>query len=240
MAVLEALTGIRRDRLLKGIPAQAEGAIYTEWNDSIHLIDRDEVPKLRRFIAGQDWGYKNAGVLGVWGLDNDDNMYLVAQIYKTLKRNDWWVERAKELHEEYKLESIECDPSQPEFIDNYQKAGLPAIAGNNEVTTGIDRVKSRLATKSLYIVRDSILYADQELIASKQPYRVQDEFPEYVWADKVGKEIPVKEKDHGMDMTRYTVARVDRGKDNLPKEQPTQTSKWSEHDVTQGSRWRKY
>ncbi len=240
MAVLEALTGIRRDRLLLGKASQAEGAIYSEWNDSIHLVDRDKVPTLSRFAAAQDWGYTNAGVLGVWGMDRDDNMYLVAQIYRTGKRNDWWIKRAKEVHKEFKLETIQCDPSEPEFIDNYRNAGLPAQPANNEVRPGIDRVKVRLAKPSLFIVRDSSRYEDQELISQRKPYRVQDEVPEYVWADKQGKEIPVKENDHGCDMKRYMVAYIDRGKISLPKEQPGQKSKWSSHDVESGSRWKKY
>jgi len=239
MSVLEALTGIRRDRLLLGKPAQAEGSIYTEWNDSIHLIDSDKVPTLTRFAAGQDWGYTNAGVLAVWGMDRDDNMYLVAQIYHTGKRNDWWIARAKELHKEFKLETIECDPAEPEFIDNYCNAGLPADGANNEVRPGIDRVKVRLAKPALFIVRDSSRFIDQELLAQKKPYRVQDEFPEYVWADKQGKEIPVKENDHGMDMTKYIVAYIDRGKTNLPKEQPSKKSNWQD-DAGSGSRWRRY
>jgi hypothetical protein len=37
---------------------------------------------------------------------------------------------------------------------------------------------------------------------------VQDEFPGYVWAS-TQKEQPVKEKDDGLDMTRYVVAYVD-------------------------------
>ena len=180
MAVLEALTGINRDRLLLGKPAAAEGAIYTEWNDSIHLIDRDKVPKLVRFAAGQDWGYTNAGVLGIWGMDRDDNMYLVAQIYRTGKRNEWWIERAKELHKEFKLETIECDPAEPEFIENYCRAGLPARGANNEVRPGIDRVKARLAKPALFIVRDCSRHEDQEVIDARKPYRIQDELPEYV------------------------------------------------------------
>jgi len=45
---------------------------------------------------------------------------------------------------------------------------------------------------------------------------------------------------HNCDMTRYTVAYVDRGKTSLPKEQPGQVSKWSEYDIEEGSRWKKY
>ena len=43
---------------------------------------------------------------------------------------------------------------------------------------------------------------------ARRPHQVQDEFPGYVWADSKSKEIPVKELDDGMDMTRYTALRL--------------------------------
>ena len=47
MVVLDALTGVRRTRLRDGKAAQAEGAVYLEWNQAIHLIDRGQL---------QEWG----------------------------------------------------------------------------------------------------------------------------------------------------------------------------------------
>jgi phage terminase large subunit len=80
MAVLQALTGVRRDRLLEGVPSRAEGVVYGTWDEKLHLKYAAAVPRLKRYVAGQDWGYTHPGVLGVWGLDWDDRMYLVAQI----------------------------------------------------------------------------------------------------------------------------------------------------------------
>ena len=38
ISTLEALTGTRRKRLYEGKPAQAEGVIYEDWDEAIHLI----------------------------------------------------------------------------------------------------------------------------------------------------------------------------------------------------------
>lgn len=215
IAILEALTGTRRKRLYEGKPAQAEGVIYEDWDEAIHLIYQDKVPPgIVRYIAGQDWGYTHAGSLGVAGIDNDGRIYLVAQIHHTKKTIDWWTERAKELHKEFKLEAIACGPDQPAYIDLYKKAGLPAVSADNSVLPGINAIQQRLkpAEPRLFVVRDGLRYPDQELIDGRRPHKVEDEFPSYVWSDKSTKEIPVKEEDDGLDMLRYLTMQVDGGK----------------------------
>jgi len=210
MSVLDALTGVRKQRLRYGLAAQAEGAIYDEWDESVHLKYAGEVPaRFNRYIAGQDWGYTNAGVLGIWGVDGEGRMYLVKQVYQTGRRIDWWTELAKGIHERYGLEVIACDPSEPAYIDAFRLAGVPAIAADNAVLPGINAVKKRLAEKRLFILRDSLESADESLAERRLPSSVQDEIPQYVWADNKAKEIPVKENDHGADMVRYSAMYLD-------------------------------
>jgi len=214
LGVLSRLTGVRHKRLFKGQPAQPEGAIYDEYSEGIHRIYDDKLPHFRRFVAGQDWGYRNPGALGLWGLTGDDDMYLVAQYYRTEKRDDWWLEKAlglqHEVQEKYGhgIEAVVCDPSEPAYIDKFKAAGLNAIGGFNSVVPGINAVKKRLAERGLFFVRDSLRERDEELALEKKPTCVEDEIPSYVWADKT-KEEPVKEDDHGCDMMRYAVAYVD-------------------------------
>lgn len=204
ISILEALTGPRRKRLYEGKPAQAEGVIYETWDDSINLIYRDRLPRCIRFVAGQDWGYTHPGCLGVWGV-YDGAMYLVAQIYRTKQTIDWWTERAKELHAEFGVEAFACGPDQPAYIETYRRAGLNAIAADNSVLPGINAIQERLKpdNPTLFVVRDSLRFPDQELIDNRKPHKVEDEFPGYVWADSKAREQPVKECDDGMDMTRY-------------------------------------
>jgi phage terminase large subunit len=214
MTVLQALTGTRRTRLLEGKPAQAEGVIYEEWNEAIHLIYRDALPPLSRYIAGQDWGYTHPGALGVWGLDGDGRAYLVAQIMHTRQTVDWWTARALETHREFGLEAITCGPDQPAYIEQYQQAGLPAVAADNAVLPGINAVQQRLKRAEggqprLFVVRDSLRYPDQDLIDARKPHKLEDEFPGYVWSDSKTKEIPVKEYDDGLDAARYAMMYVD-------------------------------
>lgn len=210
MAVLDALTGVRKQRLRYGLPAQAEGAVYDEWEQRTHLVYQEAVPELRRYIAAQDWGYTNPGALGVFGMDGENRMYLVRQVYQSGRTIDWWVDMARNLQQEYgRFEAVPCDPSEPAYIEAYRQAGLNAIPADNSVLPGINAVKQRLAEKRLFVVADSLHAQDANMAERRLPTSVQDEFPQYVWADRVGKEVPVKEHDHGMDMVRYAVMYIE-------------------------------
>jgi len=210
MSVLDALTGVRKLRLRYGKAAQAEGAIYDEWSDADHLIYEKDAPrKFRRYVAALDWGYRNPGVMGLFGLTHDDDAYLIAQYYRTGMRDDWWLEKALALDVEYEhIEAFVCDPSEPAYIDKFRAAGLNAIKGENSVIPGINAVKKRLADKRLHIVRGGLRERDESLAEARKPLCVEDEFPAYAWSDN-DKETPVKVDDHGVDMVRYFVRYID-------------------------------
>ena len=80
---LKALSGIRYKRYYEGIWAAAEGMIYTNWDSSIHLIDRFPIPASWRRVWVIDFGYTNPFVWNCWALDEDDRAYRIAEIYQT-------------------------------------------------------------------------------------------------------------------------------------------------------------
>lgn len=223
LARLGSLTGLRKTRLFYGKAAQAEGAIYDEYDDSIHLIYADAAPVFYRHIAGVDWGFRNPGAIAVMGIEGKSGAaYIIAQHYHTGKVDDWWRDRALELDEEYGIEAFVCDPSEPAYIEKFRRAGLNAIAGFNAVMPGINAVKTRLADGRLWFVRDSLIMVDESLKAAHKPYRIQDEFASYIWADKRTKDTPVKEDDHGMDTIRYGCAYLD----SLGEKQKKRAGAW--------------
>ena len=210
MRTLEKLTGMRRERLLHGRPSRAEGIIYEEYNASIHRVYEKDLPQIRRWIGGVDWGFTHAGVLGMWGLDKDDSMYLRGQVYRTGKLVEWFIDKAKMLEKKFgRAEVWVCDPSEPAYIKAFQRAGLNAIAGYNAVNPGINAIKTRLKNNRIFFVRDNLLYPDQGLIAEKKVHCIEDEILSYVWANTKQKELPVKENDHALDQARYVVCYVD-------------------------------
>ncbi len=224
LAVLMALTGARRSRLFEGKAVMVEGSIYEEYNEALHLVYASAMPPFTRYIAGIDWGYRNPGTLQIWGQEGrNGDLYLVAEYYQTLQTDDWWLKRALELNDKFSktrqvsgrvvtdrlIEAWVCDPSEPAYIEKFNRAGLNAVKGFNAILPGITACKTRFAEDRLFVARNSLRMEDMNLAALHQPVSLENELPGYIWADKVAKEVPVKERDHGCDAMRYVVCYVD-------------------------------
>ena len=214
---LRSLTGVLGERLRDGRWIQAEGAVYDEFSDAVHVVDDYDMSKARRFVAGVDWGFTNPGVIQVYALDGDDRMTLVHEVYQSKKLIDWWVDKANQIRAMYQIEAFHCDPSEPAYIMQFGQAGIPAREAINDIRPGIDAVKQRLAVASdsrprLQFLRTARRETDSALEFAKRPVGVLDEITAYVWPKspdgKAIKEVPVKDNDHGMDAMRYAVMGV--------------------------------
>lgn len=226
IAGLQSLTGVRRKRLYEGLWVAAEGIVYELFDKSFHVI-ADPISKIRRRVAGVDWGYKNPGVIQVWGLDGDNRMYREHEEYRTgklvaasLKDDAWWVNTATELHARFEIEAFVCDPSEPQYIKAFRMAGLNAVPAFNSISLGIQNLESRLVKQKdnyarLYLLTGSKGAMDEELLKKRQPTCFEEEIEVYVWQkDTSGKpkkkEVPVDENNHGCDAARYACAFVDK------------------------------
>jgi PBSX family phage terminase large subunit len=224
--VLEGLTGVRYLRMRKGIWAAAEGLVYNEWNPSIHLVTREQLKKwevlytdgtlnrqvIRHIIGGIDWGFSNPGCLQIHGIDSDGRNYLLAEIYRTQRTDDWWLSQALALDQEFHVEQWIADPSQPAYIRKFNEAGLPTIGAENAITPGVTAMQSRLQVKGdgrprMYVYEYALRDRDELRDEAHQPVWFEGEINEYVWPKaKDGqalKEVPVKVNDHSMDTCRY-------------------------------------
>lgn len=92
MARLDALTGVRKQRLRFGRWVAAEGIIYEDWDPAIHLLPNELWPQLRhaRDIPVDwtrwwsiDWGYTNPCVMAWWAEDPDGRLILYREVYHT-------------------------------------------------------------------------------------------------------------------------------------------------------------
>lgn len=224
MAALDTLTGPRRARLRDGLWVTAEGLVYSEWNPAIHMVA--ETPPLQWYFASVDWGNRAPGVLQVWGVDAEDRMYRVLEIYQTGKMIDWWAEQAVTLHGQYKFQAIVCDHDVDNIEMFNQRLGTPggrsmqpiAIPANKARETGMDQVRWALSTANggprLFFKRDALLRVDETLKARALPKCSEEEISDYVFlkprssatkeAELVKREDADPEcADHGMDAMRY-------------------------------------
>jgi phage terminase large subunit len=80
---LDALTGVRYQRLRRGLWVAAEGLIYEGWDPAVHLVERFEIPDNWTRWWTVDFGFTNPFVLQCWAEDPDGRLYLYREIYKT-------------------------------------------------------------------------------------------------------------------------------------------------------------
>jgi PBSX family phage terminase large subunit len=219
LSILDNLTGTRLQRLRFGRWVQAEGAVYEQWDPNLHLIDAMPAGwEQWRKIRSIDFGYTNPFVCGWWAVDADDRMILYRQIYRTGRLVEDHAADIVRLSEGETYEATVADHD-AEDRATLERHGVRTKAAWKDISPGIQATAKRLKKAGdgrvrLQILRSSLVERDEDLFQSKKPYATEQEPEVYVWpkgADgKALKEVPVDVDNHGMDMTRYAVAYVDR------------------------------
>jgi hypothetical protein len=219
IAILDALTGVRYSRLRKGLWVQAEGAVYEEWDAAVHLIDKMPAGwQDWRKIRSIDFGLVNPFVCGWFAIDGDGRMYLYREIYRTGRIVSDHAGDILRLSEGEQYEATVADHD-AEDRATLHRAGIPTVAAMKAISPGIQAVQQRLRRQAdgmprMFILRSALLEEDRDLRDKRLPVKTADEFEVYTWPKGVDgkpvKEVPVDLNNHGMDMLRYAVARVDR------------------------------
>jgi phage terminase large subunit len=219
LSKLEALTGVRRSRLLEGKWVQSEGVVYDEFDWNVHVIDRFEIPPQWRRLWGIDFGFTHPFVWAAWAEDPESGtLYRFAELYATGLRNEEvadkviaWMSRTNERFPE----AIICDHDAEGRATLQSRWKVPTVAADKAVSMGIQAVKSRLAGNDggiRFLLNSNIESYDSVLVDAKRPVATEQEMEMYVWKNGIRDSEPVKENDHGMDMVRYVVMYVDGGR----------------------------
>lgn len=218
LAKLERLTGVRYRRLRKGEWAGAEGLVYEQFDSTVHVISRQDLPLFVKRYRVVDFGYSNPFVCQWWGEDYDGRLYLYREIYRTKRLVEDHALKIKPLSEGECYEVLLCDHDAEDRATLEKHLGDKTTAAHKTVSTGIEAVQSRLKVQPdgrprLYFVRDALVERDTDLDEAGKPCSTLEEMDVYVYAkahDGSAKDAPVKENDHGMDDMRYLVAYVDK------------------------------
>lgn len=228
MGKLDALTGVRYQRLRKGIWCAAEGLVYEEYDPNIHIHKRIGVPPISwtRYIT-VDFGYTNPMVVQFWAEDEDGRLYLYRELYHTKTTVEDMAPKIKEamnLKKEPRPRMIICDHDAEGRATLEKHLGMATKAAKKTVEDGIQAVQMRMRRSDvdgrprIYLCQDALIEVDKDLQDRKKPTCTLEEIVGYVWdrgtvvaqaAGKPPKEAPVKEDDHGMDALRYMVAERD-------------------------------
>jgi phage terminase large subunit len=218
---LERLTGVRYQRLRRGLWVAAEGQVYDGWNPDLHLIDRFEIPAEWPRFWTIDFGYVHPFVWQWWAQGPDGALYRYREIYMTRRLVEDHAAQGLALsRNEPKPKAVITDHDAEDRATFEKHAKVRTVAAKKTVRDGIQAVAARLRPEAngrprIYFLRDSLVERDRELVDDAKPTCTEEEFPVYVWADvkpgaeRKADEVPVKEFDHGLDATRYAVAHFD-------------------------------
>ena len=191
MEVLNNLSGIRRKRLLEGVWATSEGAVYEMFDAAVHVKERQR-NEMKRFFLAVDEGFTNPAVVLDIGEDSDGRWHVFREFYErnVLPENhcavvaSWWSER------QYEVAAV--DESAAGMIASLQSVGVIARGGKGRVNDGIAKIQNRLKVQGDGKPRMTIDPSCVELV---------NELESYVWRPE--KDVPVKENDHACDALRY-------------------------------------
>ncbi|MBW1860950.1 MAG: PBSX family phage terminase large subunit [Deltaproteobacteria bacterium] len=197
-------TGLWYKRFILGLWVQAEGAIYDMWDDAVHTVSVKKVLsglKIKQFrnnFAACDYGTGNPTVFGLFGYNWKLPAYLTREYYydsRKAGRQKTDSEYANDFERFVKgtrIQTVYVDPSAASFIAELRKRRINVTPAKNSVLDGIRFVGT--------LLRNHEFFVDKGCDNSCR------EFAAYVWdpgAQKKGEDIPIKERDHCMDMIRY-------------------------------------
>jgi len=188
---LGALTGVRRKRLLDGVWATAEGAVYDMFDHDIHVKTRDP-EEMKVWYLCQDEGYTHPAVILLVGEDSDGRHHIFKEFYKTGVLQEFVVAQAKEWADEYGVSLDAVDGAASGLIADLKDKGVAALGAKAGVFESIQMVQNRMRVQGDGKPRVTI---DPDCVNSI------NDFESYVW--KPEKDEPVKENDHAPDAYRY-------------------------------------
>jgi phage terminase large subunit len=188
---LEQLTGVRRKRLLEGIWATSEGAVYDMFDAAVHVKAQDP-GKYKRWYLGIDEGYTNPAVILLIGEDSDGRHHIHHELYERGKLQEWIVARAGEWYTEFGCSFAAVDAAAAGLIADMRNNGMNARGSKGRVKDRIDAVQNRLSVQGDDLPRLTI---DPSCVGTI------NDFESRVW--KPEKDEPVKADDHGTDAYEY-------------------------------------
>ena len=191
-------TGKFYDRDILGLWTVAEGAIYSDFDKEIHVIDKPKYD-IVEYYAGVDWGYDHYGSIVILGEDEAGNTYIIDGIAEQYKEIDWWVERAKEFQGIYGDMMFYADSARPEHVARFKRDKLRTINADKSVIAGIEEVAKRFKEERLFYIKGSLP-------------RFEDEIYNYRWKPNSTRDEPIKEYDDVLDAIRYAIYSKDKKK----------------------------
>ena len=195
---LENLPEIQKQRMLHGKWVSAEGQVYSDFREEIHVVSPFRISDDWTKIRSIDFGFTNPFVC-LWGaVDHDGKLYIYRELYKAGVLTSVHAETIKKLsgNERYLMTVADHDAEERAELN---KNGIPTEAAKKTVQLGIQTVQKRFRENRIFIFPSC-----KQLLS---------EIDSYSWLppseERNACEEPRKLDDHAMDAMRYMVMAVD-------------------------------
>ena len=206
----------------------SSGLVYPEFDEAVNVIDPFDVPKDWYVTLSIDPGLKNPLSCHWYAMDNDDNIYVIAEHFEADRDIDYHASKIKEISDKLEwhrsrngmiealIDSAATQrtlASSKSVADLFYERGICVnVKVNKDLFSGISRVKSLLRNANgqtkLYIFRTCT-----NLIR---------ELKSYFWGKD---DVPKKYDDHALDELRYFVMSNPHKKDTQVCMTPLQKEK---------------
>lgn len=194
-------------RFLDGKWGAYAGQIYKAFNPDEHVIEHRK-RNYKYIIAGIDFGSANPSCILTIGITEDNTVIVLEEYYKP-STSVHLAEKLKKLHEKYKYKKVYCDPSAHDLITQTHALGVPIVKADNDVDSGIAKIKSMFQKNKLYIEGTKKVFIEEEWITRTKCSNLITELQAYRYdrtsLGKNANEKPLKKDDHSCDALRYAL-----------------------------------
>ena len=176
------------NQLTEGLWGKLTDVIFNKWDKILSNKGYSY------YTAGVDFGFNNPSCFLPTGwLDGEPHVF--DEVYQSKLTNSQFIDTVIEMLKEHGLkpkdfDTVYCDPSRPDLIQEFCDAGFNAVPADNSVQAGLDTVKRVLT----HVSEDCVNFLKE---IKRYKYR-QDK-------DGNATEEPIKVLDHSMDAHRYNV-----------------------------------
>lgn len=197
------------DRLLRGKWVASEGLVYPNFDMEDHVVSKEELldpTDYKRVVAGADSGWKNPRVILVIGVTGSGKAHVLDEFYRSKTSVQDAVEWMNQ--KSYEIKTIYHDPSEPEEIEEYKKAGFNCKKAVNDIIPGITETSKYFAGtdgKNILIGKHCTNFIN-ELLSYRYPEGTTNR-----GKNRNEDETPIKENDHACDSLRYCLQGLKSG-----------------------------